>query len=199
MEAKSNFKYIKREDGTLEIIGWAVPQETLELPAEIDGCRVTAISSSAFSNDQTIQKIILPEGLEIMGSSVFYGCKNVQYIVLPNSLREFKDSLNTFMPNKPVVPVVRSYSVPAACKVVKMRYELFYWDKPLNAEFENEIQNKLKAAKRKSKLSMLFGALFFIFGIIMLVGLSAKIALLMWGGIVLMFASLGMVFYIGNK
>ena len=137
MEANSNFNYQKREDGSLEILGWKVPQETLELLAEIDGCRVTAIGSSAFSNDQTIQKIILPEGLEIMGSGVFSGCNNVQYIVLPNSLREFKYGFNPFMPNKPVVPVVRSYSEPAAREVAKMGYELFYWDKQLDAEFEN--------------------------------------------------------------
>ena len=196
---KQNFTYSVNKDGTLTITGWESPQPVLNLPAEIDGHRVTAIGDRAFSDSQLIQKIILPEGLETMGRAVFNSCKHVEYIVLPNSLKNFSESLNTWLPDKPVVPVIRSYSSPAAKEVASQRRDLFFWDGPLNQEFESAIQARQKGGKMKALVGMAALIAFFAFGVLMLVGLLTKNMPLFFVADALMFASLGLTFYTFKK
>ena len=56
------------------------------IPAEIDGYIVQKISNNAFKNNKTIEKVVFPEGVESVGSDVFYGCTALTYIGFNNKL-----------------------------------------------------------------------------------------------------------------
>lgn len=72
---------------------WAVPvkwgeeNSTFELPAE-----VSEIGEYAFSNNQTIQTVVMADGLKKIGTHAFASCGAVQEITLPASLEEIGDN-----------------------------------------------------------------------------------------------------------
>ncbi|MCL2115957.1 MAG: leucine-rich repeat domain-containing protein [Methanobrevibacter sp.] len=52
---------------------------------------VRAISNTAFFSQNTLRKIVLPEGLnELQGG--FYGCSNLETVILPDSIENFPPS-----------------------------------------------------------------------------------------------------------
>lgn len=65
------------------------PDGTLKIPSEIAGCKVLWIrgdEKAAVETPSPIRKLILPEGLEVLGKYSFYGCRNLVKISLPESL-----------------------------------------------------------------------------------------------------------------
>ncbi|MGN0334131.1 MAG: leucine-rich repeat protein [Lachnospiraceae bacterium] len=71
----------------------------LHVPSELDGYPVTQIRDYAFQNCDTIEEISLPNGLQVIGSYAFYGCKNLRIAEFPDSvtmikLRAFSGCMN---------------------------------------------------------------------------------------------------------
>ncbi len=58
------------------------------VPDEINGKAVTIIGEGAFSGNETLEYISLPNKLEMILEGSFYGCTNLQTIVLPNSVKK---------------------------------------------------------------------------------------------------------------
>lgn len=54
---------------------------------EIDGYPVKEISRSAFSWNEQITEVIIPEGMEVIGDSAFYICENLEKVSLPSTLK----------------------------------------------------------------------------------------------------------------
>jgi len=73
-------------NGTLSITGYNGPETSLEIPAEIDGTPVTAISEGAFRSS-SLSSIVIPEGVTYIGSSAFGYCDSLTDVTLPQSLR----------------------------------------------------------------------------------------------------------------
>lgn len=85
------FVYSDNADGTITITGGNVSDAKLEIPAEIDGKKVTAIGDTAFSWNKGITELVIPEGVKSLGWYSFNSCTSLETVSLPESL-EFIDS-----------------------------------------------------------------------------------------------------------
>lgn len=56
------------------------------VPSEIDGTAILKIEGT-FYNNQSIEEVILPEGITIIGEQAFYGCTNLESVILPKSTK----------------------------------------------------------------------------------------------------------------
>ena len=83
--SESTFEYEVFED-YVKITGYNGSETTVTIPASISSLPVTEIGSSAFSGNQTIEKIVLPSCLETIGTAAFNNCSALKEITLPKSL-----------------------------------------------------------------------------------------------------------------
>ena len=75
-------KYRRADFFRMEVDGevtWLLEEYTgdekeVTVPAEIDGKEVRAVAHYAFKGNETIESIILPDTVEIMGYEAFYDC-----------------------------------------------------------------------------------------------------------------------------
>lgn len=109
-------KYKLTDDAECIITGYTGKPETLTIPAYIDGCPVTTISSSAFyglssltcvvfpstlttienrafMSCTSLQSIKLPYGLEYLGSQAFQHCEGLVEVTIPGSVEEMGFSI----------------------------------------------------------------------------------------------------------
>lgn len=75
--------YIK--DNTIVLTKYNGSDEVIVVPSEIDGKAVVQIEGT-FCNNKKIEKVILPEGISIVGEKAFYGCSNLNSVMLPDSV-----------------------------------------------------------------------------------------------------------------
>ena len=66
-----DYTYTVNDDGTATITKYNGSDAEVTVPAEIDGYTVTVIGTRAFERIQTIQKVVLPDSLEVIGSAAF--------------------------------------------------------------------------------------------------------------------------------
>ena len=64
-----------------------VPADVV-FPRKIDGKSVVAIDRNAFRNNRTITQVIVPPGIQTIGSSAFEGCSNLQVVYLAEGVEE---------------------------------------------------------------------------------------------------------------
>ncbi len=74
------------EDGTLEISGYAGNDATYEIPAVIDGKKVTRIGYNAFNDCTELTSITIPDSVTYIGSYAFYNCPSVKAVTIPASV-----------------------------------------------------------------------------------------------------------------
>lgn len=87
---ENTFTYSENGDGTVTIIGGSVVTPRLEIPAELDGKKVTAIGANAFTANDVITDLVIPEGVKSLGWYCFNTCRSLETVSLPDSL-EFID------------------------------------------------------------------------------------------------------------
>lgn len=95
--AESEFEYVDYEGG-IAITGYNGAGGVVTIPAEIDGKKVIATKSTmnsdvvnALGGRNDITKIILPEGLKLIGYDSFYKMTNLKEVVLPNTLERIAE------------------------------------------------------------------------------------------------------------
>lgn len=130
----AEYTYTLLEDGTVAIDGYSGEPSTLEVPGEIDGYTVSAISESAFANKSGLRKVILPEtlkkigdyafydctgltsveaaGLEQIGHSAFYGCSALKKVTWSEELTHIGDSAFASCTK------LASLTVPSSCEYI---------------------------------------------------------------------------------
>ena len=74
------------EDGTLEISGYAGNDVTYEIPAVIDGKKVTWIGFNAFNDCTELTSITIPDSVTYMVSYAFYNCPSIKAVTIPASV-----------------------------------------------------------------------------------------------------------------
>ena len=81
------YKFDIQYDGTLEITGCSQENiSRLDIPAEINGRRVTKISNNAFRDMVLLQEVTFPDGLMEIGSQAFSGCISLKSAEIPDSV-----------------------------------------------------------------------------------------------------------------
>lgn len=87
---KNMFAYSENDDGTVTITGGNIVTPKLEIPAELDGKKVSAIGMNAFTGNNVITDLVIPEGVKSLDWYCFNTCENLETVTLPDSL-EFID------------------------------------------------------------------------------------------------------------
>ena len=85
-DASSDYTYTVNDDGTLTITGYTGSDTEIEIPAEIDGKKVTVIGFNAFYNCQTLEKVVIDEGISEIREHAFSECNNLKKIIIPSSV-----------------------------------------------------------------------------------------------------------------
>lgn len=62
------------------------------IPAEVNGLPVTQIGDSAFTQNETLRSVVIPEGVTIIGKDAFRNCYKLETVVLPRSLHTIRDN-----------------------------------------------------------------------------------------------------------
>ena len=74
-------------DGTLTVARCIDPQvDDLDIQFEAGACTVTAIAPKAFEGCTALRRVILPQGLKVIGEMAFSGCIHLSQLVIPGSV-----------------------------------------------------------------------------------------------------------------
>ena len=72
-----NFKYIILEDGTVSVTKCIADSKEIQIPAILDGKKVTSIGDKAFTGCSSLQSISIPGSITAMGVNPFYNCHDL--------------------------------------------------------------------------------------------------------------------------
>ena len=90
------FEYEIRDDGTAVIVGYLEEDfgedGVLEIPAELDGYRVTRIGADVFQFCSNLEKVVIPEGVTEIGANAFGHCDALEEVVLPDGLNVIEEA-----------------------------------------------------------------------------------------------------------
>lgn len=106
---------LKREKGSVIITrykDYTSPDADVVIPWVIVKSPVTGININAFSGNENIRSVTIPEGVKTIGQYAFGGCPNLQSVTLPKSLREM--ALGVFADCKRL----ESVTIPGSLKYI---------------------------------------------------------------------------------
>ncbi|MBQ6010155.1 MAG: leucine-rich repeat protein, partial [Kiritimatiellae bacterium] len=89
--ADYEWEYEENYDGGITITGVSPLPGGITIPSEIDGKQVTAIGELAFSYQQDLRGVVIPEGVTIIQRLAFFECSCLEYVVLPSTLRQLDE------------------------------------------------------------------------------------------------------------
>ena len=78
-------------DGECTITKYKKNEENVVIPSEIEGCPVTMIGKSAFSNKAGVQSVILPDSVTRINQNAFTACNRLENISFPKNLQTIGD------------------------------------------------------------------------------------------------------------
>ena len=85
--------YQQYSDNTYAVTGIGTCRDThIVIPTIYLGCPVTRIEKNAFREIDYIEKVTIPNMIEEIGHSAFYGCKNLKSVHIPRSVYYIGDS-----------------------------------------------------------------------------------------------------------
>lgn len=79
---------------TVTIEGYNGSDTNIVIPAAIEGCPVTEISSYAFQFNTALTSVVIPDSVEILGDSCFDGCSALASVSLGSGLKQI--GMNAF-------------------------------------------------------------------------------------------------------
>lgn len=82
----SDYWYDLLDDGTVEITGYKGSATNLTIPATLDGYTVTSIGEQAFSCNDELKKVTIPNGVTSIGDSAFFYCSSLTSVTMSSSV-----------------------------------------------------------------------------------------------------------------
>lgn len=101
---KDKFKIRLRKDNIAEIEGYLGNEKDLILPDNYNGIPILRIRAFAFSKNNTIKSVVIPDNVVNIGQEAFYQCTNLENIKLPMCLKII--GKNAFNYNKSLKKVI---------------------------------------------------------------------------------------------
>lgn len=89
-ETSGDYKYEILEDDTAKITEYNGDEEKLEIPSSIEGKKVTVIGENAFAKCDSLETVILPEGLIQIEKDAFFTC-NLKSVSIPKTVTSILD------------------------------------------------------------------------------------------------------------
>ena len=80
------FQYKVKEDGTAELMKANEFLADGNIPAELDGHRVTSIAAYAFQDCASLETLVIPESVVSVGYSAFWNCIRLESLSIPASV-----------------------------------------------------------------------------------------------------------------
>ncbi len=77
----------------IELTEYKGNEKDVVVPTELDGKPVTVIGSSCFYRNESIETVIVPEGIEIIENAAFYCCTSLRRASLPESCVSYGEKL----------------------------------------------------------------------------------------------------------
>ena len=90
---ESLLTFLKKEDGTYAITGYKTdaPQKIYVFPSKYQGVSVTEIDAHAFHACETVEEIIIPEGILNLSKYCFAECYNLKKVTISNSVKTIEE------------------------------------------------------------------------------------------------------------
>lgn len=92
-EVESDFEF---DASTATITKYLGKGSVVEIPESLDGVTVKAIGEVAFSSNEDITEVTIPEGVESIGAEAFLNCPNLEFVDIPDSVTTIEE-LTFFM------------------------------------------------------------------------------------------------------
>lgn len=98
------YQFVVNSDNTVTITKYTGKDENVEIPAEIDGKKVSAIGNTfeetgAFQNCTTLISVIIPDGVAEIQDNAFQGCTNLKTVTIPASVTLLRNCAFDNCPN----------------------------------------------------------------------------------------------------
>ena len=89
---KTDFQYELKSDGTYKIVGIGTIKDTdIVIPSTHNGKPITSIGVSAFSENNNITSVVIPENIKVE-QHAFYYCKSIVQIVIGKNVKLAEDA-----------------------------------------------------------------------------------------------------------
>ncbi len=86
-----DFVIDKINDTEAILYAYTGTDEEVVIPSELEGYQIIEIDDEAFSENETLRSVTVPEGVTRIGEKAFYNCTALETITLPDSLTEIDD------------------------------------------------------------------------------------------------------------
>ena len=80
------FGYTTNADNTLSITNCTWTGDTIAIPREINGVRVTIVADGAFAHDTNVTSVTISNGVTGIGALAFYDCTGLASVTIPSSV-----------------------------------------------------------------------------------------------------------------
>ena len=83
-----NYTYQVQTDGTVSITKYNGKEQTVEIPATINGKNVSLIASEAFAKNTNIITVSIPGTVKKIDSGAFVSCSNLENVYLEDGIED---------------------------------------------------------------------------------------------------------------
>ena len=80
-----------KDDGTVKILKYDGDAKELEIPAEMEGHRVTIIGEEAFLGCTGLTSVTIPDSVTFIGGRAFFACESLTSVTIPDSVTSIGD------------------------------------------------------------------------------------------------------------
>lgn len=77
----------------IELVEYIGDETDVVLPTEIDGKPVTTVGSSCFYGNDTMETLVVPDGIAVIENAAFYYCTSLRRARLPDSCTSYGEKL----------------------------------------------------------------------------------------------------------
>ena len=100
--------YYILEDGTVELLRYSAAgdtPETLVIPEEVDGHKVSIISDTAFASRRDLVSVRIPDSVIIIGDTAFANCRSLTEVVMGSNITIIGDNAFSMCENLTVLTI----------------------------------------------------------------------------------------------
>ncbi|MGN0558718.1 MAG: leucine-rich repeat protein [Acutalibacteraceae bacterium] len=87
-DISGSYEYEMTGDGTVQISRYYGNKSEVTIPDKIEGKSVTIIGAEAFAGNETLKKVVIPDGVTSIYWGAFAACPNLDTITIPNSVTD---------------------------------------------------------------------------------------------------------------